>query len=95
VKPNPISLQNILEREAKNSSKKTSRFKEEAPFRPSRPNEPERMEFLLEGGISGRDSNSTERDKGAKGQPVTRKVDGEIEFSLEGLDLSIIPKKDN
>jgi hypothetical protein len=95
VTHDPINLQEILDREAHSFRKKADRFQREAPDIPIRPQEPEEPTFLLEGGISLDDSIPMELNLEPKGPSVPPpKESGEIEISLEGLDLSFFPPKD-
>jgi hypothetical protein len=88
IKPTPISLKEILDREAYLSRKKNTREREESPIRPTKPDVPTGPELFLEEGIS------LDPDWKAKGTKKPKQEDGEIELSLEGLELTLVPKKD-
>jgi hypothetical protein len=95
VKPNPISLQEIMDRNSQISRKKASREREEVPVIAQRSVVSDTPELTLGEGFSLDDSFSLDLDLTPQRPKGPQKEEGEIELFLEGLELSPSPKKGN
>jgi hypothetical protein len=96
IKPNPISLKEILDRDAQISRKKTSQEKEGASAKAQASAVPEALGSTLGGGLSLSldDPISLDPDLTIKGSNKPQPVEGEFELFLEELEISPSPKKD-
>ncbi|MBA4394205.1 MAG: hypothetical protein C0407_11695 [Desulfobacca sp.] len=97
IRPNPISLKEILDQEAQISRRKSRQEKKEAPIKAQTSVQPEGPGLTLGEGfsLSSDDSISLDPDRTfQESRKPPQKEEGEIELSLEGLELTLAPKKD-
>jgi hypothetical protein len=95
VRPNSISLQEIMDRNSQSSGKKTGRVREEFQVIAQRSAVSETPGPTLGEGLSLDDSFTLDLDLTPLGSKKTQKEEGEIELFLEGLEISPSPKKGN
>jgi hypothetical protein len=93
IKPNPISLKEIIDRNAQFSSKKAGRVREVVPGIAQKSVVSDTPELTLGEGLSLDDSFTLDLDLTSQGSKKPQKEEGEIEFFLEGLELNPSPKK--